>query len=143
MYSEVERAGYIITEEGFVLSKKGKRLAGAIRERGYRTVSLRIDGKTKTYKVHRLVAWKHVPNPHNYKVVNHKDRNPSNCHKDNLEWCTQQENTIHAHYGCLNIDNKVAEAKRLREEGWSYPKIGRHFGLDHKTVWYWINGRRT
>lgn len=127
MYSEVERAGYIIREDGVILSKKGQPMVGAIRERGYRTVTLRIDNKSKTYKVHRLIAWKHVPNPHNYKVVNHKDRNPSNCHKDNLEWCTRQENTIHAHYGCLDIQDKIDEAKALRSQGWSYPKIGKYF----------------
>ena len=139
MYSKVEEAGYLICEDGTILSKRGKPMAGATRERGYRTVSLMIEGESKTFKIHRLVAWKFCPNPYNKDIVNHKDKNPSNNHKDNLEWCWQKENTIHAHHGSLEIEAKIVEAKLLREQGMSYPKLGKHFGVDHKTVWNWLN----
>lgn len=55
-------------------------------------------GKTTALMVHRLtcLAWLEYPiDIHNY-VVNHKDGNPNNNHLDNLEWCTQKQNMIHA-----------------------------------------------
>lgn len=61
---------------------------------GYPCVSLRKDYAKKTKLIHRLVADAFIPNPNNYPVVNHKDENRSNCNVDNLEWCTQQYNSV-------------------------------------------------
>ena len=59
---------------------------------GYILVALHKDGKIKRVGLHRLVAIHFIPNPNNYQIVNHLDRNPSNCRVDNLEWCTQSHN---------------------------------------------------
>lgn len=68
---------------------------------GYPSVKLRRmeDGKSKRSGklVHRLVAEAFIDNPKNLPIVNHKDGNKTNNHVDNLEWCTYQHNTIHAH----------------------------------------------
>lgn len=32
---------------------------------------------------------------------------------------------------------KQQKAKELREQGWSYPRIARVLGVDHKTIMYW------
>lgn len=48
--------------------------------------------KYKTLSIHRLVAEAFVPNPSNYKIVNHKDGNRYNNNATNLEWCTQSHN---------------------------------------------------
>lgn len=57
-------------------------------------VSLRKTGDKKTYKryVHRLVAQAFIPNPNNYKEINHIDENPNNNNVENLEWCTRRYN---------------------------------------------------
>ena len=62
---------------------------------GYLRVYLSKNGKRKRYLVHRLVAKAFLENPNNYDVVNHKDLNPSNNHKDNLEWCTVLQNNTY------------------------------------------------
>ena len=60
---------------------------------GYYQVSFRINGKKKYVRVHRLIAEAYIPNPLNYKQVNHKDGNKLNNSIDNLEWCTNSYNT--------------------------------------------------
>lgn len=60
---------------------------------GYLLVGLRRLGKRKNFYVHRLVAEHFIANDHGYKYVNHKDYDTSNNRADNLEWCTQKENT--------------------------------------------------
>lgn len=55
---------------------------------GYKTVTLTVSRKPKTYKVHRLVAQAFVENPNNYPVINHIDEDKSNNSAGNLEWCT-------------------------------------------------------
>lgn len=77
---------------------------------GYGYVSLFKDGKKKSYRVHCLVM--QVFNPvvkkfgydKNY-TINHKDGNKLNNGLDNLEWCTQSENQLHAYKTGLNPIN--------------------------------------
>ena len=64
---------------------------------GYKKVELVKDGKRKSLKVHRLVAIAFIPNPMNKPYINHIDGNPINNCVENLEWCTQHENVVHAY----------------------------------------------
>lgn len=63
---------------------------------GYPRVGLCKNGKSKTMKVHRLVAEAFIPNPENKPQVNHIDEVKTNNVVDNLEWCTSVYN---ANYG--------------------------------------------
>lgn len=72
---------------------------------GYCCVSLWIDGVSKEYFIHRLVAQAFVPNPENKPCIDHinTDRTDNtvwlnedgsvNYDKTNLRWCTHKENT--------------------------------------------------
>ncbi len=51
---------------------------------------------TKCFYVHRLVAHAFIPNPSSKTDVNHKNCDPSDNCRDNLEWSTRQENLMHA-----------------------------------------------
>lgn len=48
----------------------------------------------KSYAVHRLVAAAFIPNPYGYPIVHHIDEDKTNNAKENLIWCTYQQNRI-------------------------------------------------
>lgn len=74
--------------------------------KGYHSVILFLNGESKQFKVHRLVATAFIPNPNNLPQVNHKDGDKTNNHVSNLEWCTQSENMTHAFNTGLNAPLK-------------------------------------
>lgn len=80
-------------------TQKRVRIATRI-SRGYESIALYKDKKTKRTFVHRLVATAFLKNPNNYPQVNHKDENKLNNNVNNLEWCTPLYNV---HYGTCRI----------------------------------------
>lgn len=64
---------------------------------GYLFVNITIDGKEIPKKIHRLMAETFIPNPLNLPCVNHIDCDKLNNCISNLEWCTFEYNTSHAH----------------------------------------------
>lgn len=59
---------------------------------GYIYAVLSKNGVAKSTSIHRLVAKAFIPNPLNFREVNHKDENKSNNCVENLEWCTPKYN---------------------------------------------------
>ena len=90
---------------------------------GYKRVCLCKNGKVKNHWTHRLVAIAFIPNPNNYKEVNHKDENPSNNNVKNLEWCTHEYNM---NYGTRN--ERASESMR----GENNPNYGKHHSEEHR-----------
>lgn len=79
----------------------------------YYTVGLCKNKKRKILLVHRLVAQAFIPNPNNYKEVNHKDENKQNNNVNNLEWCNHQYNM---HYGkCLKMISINQHRKKINQ----------------------------
>lgn len=65
-----------------------------LRKDGYTVVPL---GKSSPCnRVHQLIAETFIPNPENKPMVNHINGNRADNSVKNLEWCTNQENQIHA-----------------------------------------------
>ena len=75
---------------------KGKILKQKIDRYGYPVITLCTNNKKKYIPLHRLLCLTFKKNLKNYPVVNHKDGNKLNWNLNNLEWCTVEENNIHA-----------------------------------------------
>ena len=63
---------------------------------GYPHVRLYNSGMSRDVSIHKLVALAFLPNPNNYKYVNHKDEDTKNNTVDNLEWCTNSYNLAYS-----------------------------------------------
>src|SRR6185437_3742807 len=61
------------------------------RQRGYVSVRLTADGRTRRYPLHRLIAKAFLPNPNNLPVVNHLNGVKTDNRVSNLEWCTYSQ----------------------------------------------------
>lgn len=85
----------------------GKQMKQSLHTKGYKTVTLTKDGKTKTVYVHRIVAEAFIENPNNLPMVNHKDEDKTNNFVENLEWCSASYNRT---YG----KGAEKQAKQLR-----------------------------
>lgn len=71
---------------------KGKILSQSVEKDGYFVVNLSKNGKTKSFRVHRLVAMAFITNANGYKEINHKDEKKQNNCVENLEWCDTKYN---------------------------------------------------
>jgi hypothetical protein len=96
---------YYVTDTGEVYSRKTynnpngriRKLKPYVDSTGYPRIALSEHSKTKSIRVHYLVASAFLPKNKNDKCVNHKDGNKQNNSVENLEWCTYSENLIHAY----------------------------------------------
>lgn len=103
-YDNMYKGMYQVSNLGRVrsldrINNIGRRVDGRILKYGdsgdgYKIVVLTKNAKSRTVKVHRLVAMAFVENKNNNNklVVNHIDEDKYNNNSDNLEWVTQKEN---------------------------------------------------
>lgn len=161
-YYEVSNLGRVKSVDRVVCCGNGfKRINGRMRKlktekNGYTSISLSYNGKSKTYKVHRLVALAFIHNPENKPEVNHKDGNKSNNLASNLEWVTVSENTQHAydnglakgrngetHHNSILKEEDVLEIIGLWESGkYTKKEISKKFNISHMAVIRILNGDR-
>lgn len=96
MFKQYLNTPYDVNEQGECYSHLSKKKLTPQLSSRYPTYNLTIDGKKKKVKIHRMVAETFLPREEGKDIVNHKDGNTHNYCVDNLEWCTAQENNLHA-----------------------------------------------
>lgn len=103
---------YKVSNKGRIKSMTyNKILKQSFLNSGYARIILCKEGKIKAFSVHRLVAIAFIPNPDNYRYVNHKDENKLNNCVENLEWCSAIQNLKHSNVieTMLNASHKANE----------------------------------
>lgn len=162
---------YKVSNFGRVKSLKRKALNGValrpIKERflsggrlnGYLLANLSKNGKTKSFRIHRLVAEAFILNPKNKLQVNHINGIKSDNRASNLEWATSHENQSHAWKTGLNThkgescrfatlrETEVLEIKYLITMGFYQKEIAIAYGVTssaiscirHGKSWGWLN----
>ena len=92
-----EYDGFLVDDDLNIYSKRaGRKLTPYIGTDGYSQVQYRDDNnKAHHNRVHVIYAHCFIPNPNNYKYVNHIDSDKTNNSLSNLEWCTNSYNVKH------------------------------------------------
>lgn len=127
-----------VYRNGTVIGKSGKPLKTSITNSGY----LRA-GK---YLVHRLLAETYIPNPNNYKYVNHIDGDRLNNDLDNLEWCTQKHNLVHSlsqGKGNINFTKEdIDNINKLYSRGNTQQTIANYYKVNRRLIGKIVRGQR-
>lgn len=101
---------YAATSEGDIISLKwGRRRKlklSKVDSRGYLHVTLSLNRREVTERVHRLIAQTFIPNPKEKPQVNHKNGVKRDNRAENLEWCTASENALHSFRVLGRVQNK-------------------------------------
>jgi hypothetical protein len=88
--------------------------------KGFYNVSLRVDGKKKSYLVHKLTAEYFVERESDdQSVVIHLDWNKQNNHSQNLQWVTREESYRRMHQALQDTRKKlgkVVTSSKLKPE---------------------------
>lgn len=144
---------YEVSNFGEIRNSKTKKVRKQNINRGgycYVVVSVGSRSCKKLWRVHKAVAETFIPNTDNKPIVNHMDGNKLNNHVDNLEWCTNQENIIHASecgllksrhgeecsYAKLSWEEVqyIRENYKPKDPKYGCRALGRKFSVSHVTI---------
>jgi len=90
-----QSTNYILFKSGKIYSRiKNKFLKNRLNNHGYVQLVLKINSKKTNRLLHREIAKTFLPNPNNYREVDHKDRNTYNNNLNNLRWCSRSQNCL-------------------------------------------------
>jgi hypothetical protein len=77
---------------------------------GYVYISM---GKYGRKRLHRIIAKTFIENPNNLPEVNHIDKDKTNNHINNLEWCDRQKNAEHSLSKTYIVENINTGEQRI------------------------------
>lgn len=87
---------YLVSDDGYVLSKRRKPLKPSKNKKGYLILNLRVNGKTIGVALHTVVARAYCDGYAPGLTVNHKNGNKEDCSAINLEWMSNYDNIQHS-----------------------------------------------
>lgn len=104
---------------------------------GYLRVNLCKNGKSKMFKIHRLVASAFIPNPEHKRTVNHINGIKIDNRLENLEWATHSENVKHAFKTGLTSGRPKQKVRcvETKQEFTSMTEAGRYFKCGVGSIW--------
>ena len=91
---------YYISNLGRIKNiKNNNLLEGSLNKEGYKRCTLRVNNKSKSFLIHKLVyfTFNNIEEKDGY-VINHKDGNKINNKLENLEYISNSENVLHGKY---------------------------------------------
>lgn len=113
-----DELNYSISENGDVRNDKTNYILTNSLQNGYYSVRLSVKPNVgKHFRINRLVAQAFVPNPENKAFVNHIDGNKLNNNKENLEWVSPSENSVHAYNTGLRKPNRTKSVTQFSLDG--------------------------
>lgn len=139
--------GYEVSDLGRVRAVRERvtRILTQRIERNYPVVSLRVNKKSKDFRVHQLVLYNFVPPPEGEYFVCHYDDDKQNNNLSNLYWGTRSENARDAiRNGKAKIgeertqavltEDQVREIHARRKSGEKLRDIAESYGVDRSLV---------
>lgn len=145
-YYQISSSGRVRSLDRYVIGRGGKRLIkGKIltpkeKKQGYLDIQLSKAGKSRSFRIHRLVAGAFIPNPENKAEVNHLDGVKGNNRAKNLEWSTREENIDHAVKNGLyrsiplNLIGGVILHYKPRGKGSSVRALAKEYGYSKSRI---------
>lgn len=147
---------YEVDTEGNVYSVRrgGLKLSPKRNWDGYLRIQLWKNNSCEYVSIHRLIAETFIPNPENKPFVNHINGVKDDNRSDNLEWCTQRENIVHAwetglsksHRNCKTRSVPVNQYTLNGEFLKRYPshkEAERQTGIAHSNIWAAVRRKGT
>lgn len=119
---------------------------------GYLLTGFCMNGKTRSMRVHRIVAEAFISNPDALPHVNHIDGDKKNNRVENLEWVTHRQNKEHAKNhgltargtgsGRSTLSEKDVDAiRKMTQEGFGPKAISKMLGIGISAINHVRQGR--
>ena len=123
-------------------------------KKGYLRFSLSKNRVRKNLSAHRLVAIAFIPNYENKPQVNHINGIKNDNRVENLEWCNNSENQIHAikkglvkhnkcekHHNSKLSNKEVKEVRILSKKGITNKKLAEDFNVSQTAMSYILRNK--
>jgi len=131
---------YAVSKDGIVINTLTNEIIEHKKDHfGYITVYIYSPNRkaNREIKLHRVIAMAWIPND-DYSIrniINHIDGVKTNNNINNLEWCTQKENSQHAHdTGLINDNIPMKIRNRYTKEITTFPSVSamsKYLGMKH------------